>query len=188
MPGAPCSLIGAWRPCSLIVVPQAGEMPSEVFTHQSQQQSAGCRGLVLQAVFSPRELKLVTAGEDAEVRVWDLTKKACIATLKVSHLQLVIGGGKACQRWTACASQSSTMQQDYTPDQVRQTSMGSGGALMEHARTVMSASVAPLCHLRSCCTASHGDLARFGASPCKPSSEICASVPERHPVITFAKN
>ena len=38
-------------------------------------------------VFSPRELKLVTAGEDSEVRVWDLTKKTCIATLKVSLRQ-----------------------------------------------------------------------------------------------------
>ncbi len=34
--------------------------------------------------FSPRELKLVTAGDDSEVRIWDLTKKTCIATLKVS--------------------------------------------------------------------------------------------------------
>ncbi|MCJ1296994.1 hypothetical protein MMC34_008563, partial [Xylographa carneopallida] len=42
----------------------------------------GRRGLVLQVAFSPRELKLVTAGDDSEVRVWDLTKKACIATLK----------------------------------------------------------------------------------------------------------
>ena len=39
---------------------------------------------MLQVAFSPRELKLVTAGDDSEVRVWDLTKKACIATLKVS--------------------------------------------------------------------------------------------------------
>ena len=38
---------------------------------------------MLQVVFSPRELKLFTAGEDSDVRVWDLTKKACIATLKV---------------------------------------------------------------------------------------------------------
>jgi len=36
--------------------------------------------------FSPRELKLVTAGDDSEVRIWDLTKKACIATLKVSDM------------------------------------------------------------------------------------------------------
>lgn len=41
---------------------------------------------MLQVVFSPRELKLFTAGDDAEVRVWDLTKKACIATLKVCCL------------------------------------------------------------------------------------------------------
>ncbi len=39
---------------------------------------------MLQVAFSPRELKLVTAGDDSEVRVWDLTKKACVATLKVS--------------------------------------------------------------------------------------------------------
>ena len=43
------------------------------------------RGLVLQVAFSPRELKLVTAGDDSEVRIWDLTKKACVATLKVRH-------------------------------------------------------------------------------------------------------
>lgn len=43
------------------------------------------RGLVLQVAFSPRELRLVTAGDDSEVRVWDLTKKACVATLKVRH-------------------------------------------------------------------------------------------------------
>lgn len=42
---------------------------------------------MLQVAFSPRELKLVTAGDDSEVRVWDLTKKTCIATLKVSLQQ-----------------------------------------------------------------------------------------------------
>ena len=40
---------------------------------------------MLQVAFSPRELRLVTAGDDSEVRVWDLTKKACVATLKVRH-------------------------------------------------------------------------------------------------------
>ncbi len=29
---------------------------------------------------------LITAGDDAEVRVWDLVTKACIATLKVLRL------------------------------------------------------------------------------------------------------
>ena len=40
---------------------------------------------MLQVAFSPRELKLVTAGDDSEVRIWDLTKKTCVATLKVRH-------------------------------------------------------------------------------------------------------
>ncbi len=44
------------------------------------------RGLVLAAVFHPKELLLVTAGDDAEVRVWDLMTKACLATLKVTLL------------------------------------------------------------------------------------------------------
>jgi WD40 repeat protein len=43
------------------------------------------RGLVLQVAFSPSELKLATAGDDSEVRVWDLNKKSCVATLKVCH-------------------------------------------------------------------------------------------------------
>ena len=43
----------------------------------------GRRGLVLAALFHPKELMLVTAGDDAEVRVWDLITKACVATLKV---------------------------------------------------------------------------------------------------------
>ena len=45
--------------------------------------------------FSPRELKVVTAGDDSEVRVWDLTKKACVATLKVSLLQCLWAEGAA---------------------------------------------------------------------------------------------
>ena len=44
---------------------------------------AGRRGLVLAALFHPKELMLITAGDDAEVRVWDLITKACVATLKV---------------------------------------------------------------------------------------------------------
>jgi WD40 repeat protein len=42
-----------------------------------------CRGIVLQVAFPPRELMVITAGDDAEVRVWDLITKTCVATLKV---------------------------------------------------------------------------------------------------------
>ncbi len=43
----------------------------------------GGRGVVLRVMFHPKQLMLVTAGEDAEVRVWDLVDKSCVAVLKV---------------------------------------------------------------------------------------------------------
>ena len=44
------------------------------------------RGVVLRVVFHPKQLMLITAGEDAEVRVWDLVDKSCVATLKARPL------------------------------------------------------------------------------------------------------
>ena len=42
-----------------------------------------CSGVVLQVLFHPKQLTLVTAGDDADVRVWDLVSKSCVAVLKV---------------------------------------------------------------------------------------------------------
>lgn len=42
-----------------------------------------CSGVVLQVLFIPKQLMLVTAGDDADVRVWDLVNKSCVAVLKV---------------------------------------------------------------------------------------------------------
>jgi len=42
-----------------------------------------CRGVVFTVLFHPKQLTLVSGGDDAEVRVWDLVDKSCIAVLKV---------------------------------------------------------------------------------------------------------
>ena len=42
-----------------------------------------CSGVVLQVLFHPKQLMLVTSGDDADVRVWDLVNKTCVAVLKV---------------------------------------------------------------------------------------------------------
>lgn len=41
---------------------------------------------MLRVVFHPKQLMLISAGEDAEVRVWDLVDKSCVATLKARAL------------------------------------------------------------------------------------------------------
>jgi WD40 repeat protein len=38
-----------------------------------------CSGVVLRVVFHPKQLMLVSGGDDAEVRVWDLVTKSCAA-------------------------------------------------------------------------------------------------------------
>ena len=52
------------------------------------------RAVVTRVLFHTKELLLVTASEDGDVRLWDLVGQACIATLKVTFwqdtLQLVI--------------------------------------------------------------------------------------------------
>jgi hypothetical protein len=40
-------------------------------------------GVVLRLLFHPKQLLLVSGGDDGEVRVWDLVDKACVAQLKV---------------------------------------------------------------------------------------------------------
>lgn len=42
-----------------------------------------CSGVVLSVLFHPKQLTLVSGGDDAEVRVWDLVDKSCIAVLQV---------------------------------------------------------------------------------------------------------
>ena len=44
---------------------------------------SACSGVVLRVLFQPRELNLVSAAEDGEIRVWDLVAQSCLATLKV---------------------------------------------------------------------------------------------------------
>lgn len=38
-----------------------------------------CSGVVLRVLFHPKQLMLVSAGDDAEVRVWDLVTRSCAA-------------------------------------------------------------------------------------------------------------
>lgn len=45
--------------------------------------ASGCSGVVMQALFHPKQLMLVTSGDDTDVRVWDLVTKSCVAVLKV---------------------------------------------------------------------------------------------------------
>ncbi len=40
-------------------------------------------GVVLKVLFHPKQLLLFSAGDDAEVRVWDLVTKECVAVFKV---------------------------------------------------------------------------------------------------------
>ena len=40
----------------------------------------------MRLIFHPKQLMLVSAGNDADVRVWDLVTKSCVATLKVQAL------------------------------------------------------------------------------------------------------
>lgn len=42
-----------------------------------------CSGVVLRVLFQSRELNLISAAEDGEIRVWDLVAQSCLATLKV---------------------------------------------------------------------------------------------------------
>jgi len=50
--------------------------------------------VVLRVLFHPKQLMLVSAGEDAEVRVWDLVDKSCVAMLKARPARV---GGR-CRR------------------------------------------------------------------------------------------
>ena len=43
----------------------------------------GHAGVVLKVLFHPRQLLLVSAGDDSLVNVWDLVDKRCTATLQV---------------------------------------------------------------------------------------------------------
>ena len=43
-----------------------------------------CSGVVFTVLFHPKDLMLFSGGEDADVRVWDLNTKSCVAALKVS--------------------------------------------------------------------------------------------------------
>jgi U3 small nucleolar RNA-associated protein 13 len=38
--------------------------------------------VVLRVLFHPQRLRLISAGDDADVRVWDLKSKSCVAVLK----------------------------------------------------------------------------------------------------------
>lgn len=69
----PCSIYSdssLWRTCTL-----KGNVHQGWF--------AVCSGVVLQVLFQPKQLTLVTSGDDSDVRVWDLVSKSCVAVLKV---------------------------------------------------------------------------------------------------------
>ena len=41
------------------------------------------RGVVFRVVFHPKQLMVISGGDDSDVRIWDLVTKTCPATLKV---------------------------------------------------------------------------------------------------------
>ena len=45
------------------------------------------RGVVFRVVFHPKQLMVISGGDDAQVRIWDLVTKTCMATLKVRAAQ-----------------------------------------------------------------------------------------------------
>ena len=58
-----------------------------------------CSGVVLRVLFHPKELMVISAGDDAEVRVWDLVTKSCAAGALACMLGVVKGGqwqGRRC--------------------------------------------------------------------------------------------
>jgi WD40 repeat protein len=38
-----------------------------------------CSGVVLRTLFHPKQLMVISGGDDGEVRVWDLVTKSCAA-------------------------------------------------------------------------------------------------------------
>jgi WD40 repeat protein len=45
-------------------------------------------GVVLRVIFHPKQLLVISGGDDATVRVWDLVTRACVAALK-GHVSAV---------------------------------------------------------------------------------------------------
>lgn len=62
-----------------------------------------CSGVVLQVLFIPKQLMLVTSGDDSDVRVWDLVNKSCVAVLKVRTFLIleciIVGPPTNCCTW-----------------------------------------------------------------------------------------
>ncbi len=58
-----------------------------------------CRGVVLRVVFHPHQLQVLTAGDDSDVRVWDLVTKSCVAVLK-GHFSAVTALSISHDGWT----------------------------------------------------------------------------------------
>ena len=56
---------------------------------------------MFRVIFHPKQLMVISGGDDAEVRVWDLVTKTCMATLKVRRAQISSWSclcGGACSR------------------------------------------------------------------------------------------
>jgi WD40 repeat protein len=48
--------------------------------------SFSCSGVVMRVLFQAKELNVISAAEDGEIRVWDLVSQRCKATLKASQI------------------------------------------------------------------------------------------------------
>jgi len=59
-------------------------------------------GVILRVLFHPKQLQLITACDDGEIKVWDLVTKSCVATLK-GHVSPVTSLSLSSDGWSLVA-------------------------------------------------------------------------------------
>ena len=58
-----------------------------------------CRGVVLNCIFHPSQLLLISCGDDSQIKIWDLISKSCVATLQ-AHFSAVTSLAISEDGWT----------------------------------------------------------------------------------------